>query len=162
MDRIKIYEEAENKKMDENDKRIMESDFKELSSTDKERYLNIKMKLLGWDLVDEYEIGEMFMQNDELERYSDMLLMIIRYPREIEKIYEETATFYKYNMEYKWDWDLSKLTYMPVKSWIYDLAALCYMSRINKRLKLLLQTKILQKYNMDIVKNALKYYKKIK
>jgi hypothetical protein len=86
------------------------------------------------------------------ERYSDALRLIILYPKIISLHFEGTSSVFSYNIEHKWDWDLDKLISMPKKQWLFDLIYISKSGFVSEKLKNLMKTKILKKYNIDLVK----------
>ena len=67
------------------------------------------------------DMNKHFERLDLFEKYEEVLELIIRYPRTISEHYEITSRMLKYNIETKFDWDLSKLTSLKVDEWKFDL-----------------------------------------
>ena len=152
MNQIKIFEKYSDEKLSDDLKRILLSNFYDLSETEKNKYLDSKLKFYEWDLINEKDACELFDQLDSMERYSDILLLLIAHPVLISGYFEEKSSSHKYNMEHKWDWDLSKLTYVPINSWIYDLSMTSKL--INEKLRTLMRINIMKRYNIDITEEA--------
>ena len=92
MDRIKFI-----KKMlgdiDEDKLNLLKSDFEKLNDENKNKLLDFKMELLANDLLVEEELYQLFEQLDLMERYSDMLVLIIQQPARI-SMHQFTTTLF--------------------------------------------------------------------
>ena len=107
-------------KFTENEIRILYSDFYSLNKDDQLTYIKLRMDILADDLLDHNELQILFDQLDYVERYQDLLTLIIKQPRITANYFEETSKNIQYNV-IKWDWDLSKFTKLRHHEWMMDL-----------------------------------------
>lgn len=83
--------------------------------------LDKQMQLVRLDLVGGMKLLILFEQLDTHKRYSDMLSLIIRYPKTICDHFEMTSNVFDYNLEHEWDWNLKNLGDMTEEEWATDL-----------------------------------------
>ena len=134
---------------------LLTSNFYQLSNDDKNGSLDIKMKLLCEDLINEEEACMLFEQLDMMERYSDTLRLLIQHPRLIHNHFEATSNIFHYNIEHKWDWNLQYLTFLTPDQWKLDLIYTIDLIN-NTKLSKIIQSKLFED------KSIKKEYKKIK
>lgn len=156
--RIKYCEDITKTKYESNDKRILSTKYSKLTIEEKNKCCDMKMDLIAEDLQNEEEACALFDQLDNVERYSDMLRLIIQYPELMSAYYEVMSQVSKYNLDQKWDGDLEKLIYVTKNDWLYDLISVVQEKHEMRRIFNLLQSKMKKKYGIDITKeDAMKY-----
>jgi hypothetical protein len=82
------------------------------------------MKDARLDLLTEQELWILFEQLDMVERYADMLSLLMKYTGSITKHFEATSAVFRYNLQHKWNWDLKTLGNLSEKEWHTDLLLL--------------------------------------
>ena len=100
---------------------LLTSEFSNLNHNNKNEYLNLQMILCRNDLLNYQNLCILFEQLDLMERYEDIITMVMHYPGIIINHYEVTSEIFRYNIEHKWIWDLNKLTSMSSDQWKMDL-----------------------------------------
>ena len=80
------------------------------------------------DFLPENELCSLFEKLDVEERYGDMFCLLTRYPRTISEHFEYTSEVLSYNLEHKWNGDLSTLSNMSAKEWKEDLVSLAKLT----------------------------------
>lgn len=146
------------KNCEDEEARLLNSKFCNLNHNDKNKYLDIKMKLHCNDLLDEYETYMTFEKLDQVERYSDMLRLLIAHPRLIANHFDGTSEIFKYNIEHKWNWDLSELTFLTQNQWKMDLLTAVIMNEYFSKNEL---ANLIKKRLFKDVTNYRKEYKKL-
>src|SRR5579872_2445341 len=115
------------------DIRLLTTDFYKLNLTDKNKSLDLRMKLRDGDLITEEEACDMFQQFDSLERYADMLLYVTFHTKLLGEFFDETYDYYKYNFQHKWDKNIDTFDFVTVEQWLSDLKNIsCELPKYNR------------------------------
>lgn len=73
------------------------------------------------DKLNDQDIGHLFLLLDNEKRYEDIFLLIIMYPKTISHKFETLSKKQKLNVQYDWDFDLSKFTRMTKDEYLQDI-----------------------------------------
>ena len=154
LEELKRIENIREEKFTDDETRLLTSNFFDLDDNDKNKYLDLKMDLNAGDLINEVDACKMFTMMDIMKRYSDMLRLLIQYPKLISDHFENTPSQYRHNIEYNWDWNLEELTFITPDQWKLDLI-LTYGLIPNTKIARLIKSRVFKD------KNIKKEYKRI-
>ncbi len=107
LSRLVEIEELKGSVFDTDMKRILTSSFNKLNPDDKNKYLDERMRLLRSDYQTDDEISELFVFLDKMERYEDVMKLIVLHSDLMEEYFHESQSYCKYNIQYKWDKNIS-------------------------------------------------------
>lgn len=107
LSRLAEIEELRGSAFDSDIKRILTSSFNKLNPDDKNKYLNERMNLLRSDYQTDDEIAELFVFLDKMDRYEDVMTLIVLHSDLMEEYFHESQSYCKYNIQYKWDKNIS-------------------------------------------------------
>lgn len=140
--------------------KLLNSDFTQLNNNDKNKYLNIKLKLMRKDLLVEQELYFLFEELDLVERYNDMLNLLIHYPKYIGNHYEITSDFFNYNIGSKWDWNLDNIENLSIDELKCDLITVLQLKGSRKmKIQKLVYDKLFK--NQDVEEEEKRIHKKL-
>jgi|SRR5690606_13218258 len=130
--------------------RLLTKDFSRLNANEKNQCLDNKLRLMKKDLLIDQELCILFEQLDILQRYHDILSLIIRYPRIIEFHYEATSGLFHYNIKYNWDWNLDNNLFSNPDETKFDLITMLRLKDSNnKKLQQLVLDKLFKNKNIE-------------
>lgn len=149
--RVQKIEKSIGAQYDSETIRILTTPFSKLNRDEKMRHLDERMMLLRNEyLNDDDEICDLFDLLDKMEKYEDMLTIIMYHTALIGKYYDDSYTYVKYNLQYKWDKDVTNFNYMTLDQWLNDFKNVSMELPKYNKLKLCVVDKILTKHNAKI------------
>jgi hypothetical protein len=149
--RIQKIEKSLGAQYDSETVRILTTPFSKLNHDEKLRHLDERMTLLRNEYQnDDDEICDLFDLLDKMEKYEDMLIIILHHTTLIGKYYNDSYTYVKYNLQYKWDKDITNFNYMTLDQWLNDLKNISMELEKYNKLKLCVVDKILTKHSVKI------------
>ena len=147
LEELKRIENIREEKFTDKEMKLLTSKFFDLDDDDKNKYLDLKMDLNAGDLIDGAEVCKMFTMMDIMKRYSDMLRLLIQYPKLISNHFENTPSQYRHNIEYQWNWNLEELTFITPDQWKLDLI-LTYDLIPNTKMARLIKNRVFKDKNI--------------
>ena len=151
--------DALNNQPDDKIIKLLISNFKNLSIDNKKIYLDTKIEMLKWDYMRELEACKLFDELDMVERYSDLLYMIIMHPILIYRYYENNSKNNKYNLNTRLSVkDINDETY---NSYIYDLVNIIHERGLISPLSLVLKKRLFGNEHANLKEEFDKVYLKI-
>lgn len=149
--RLRDITSIRKEEFDSEEVKLLTTDFYKLNLVDRNKSLDLRMKLHDGDLITEEEVCDMFQQFDSLERYADMLLYVTFHTKLLGEFFDETYDYHKYNFQHKWDKSIDTFSFVTMDQWLGDLKNISReLSKYNK-LKILIIDKILKRYGIEPV-----------
>lgn len=106
---------------------VLIKNFFSLTAEEKNTYVDVQMSLLTDDLLPIFDICLLFERLDMIERYSEVLTILCKYPQLIIQHYEGTGDDFPYNIKNKWDWNLENKPPLKATDWRADLESILYV-----------------------------------